>query len=489
MKSALTFFFCLFSTLVFPKKTVLIKGLVANDNIKYVNVSSPLRDPIEGWISLAHIPIDKTRHFSQEVIIDGPMVIYVSCLDYVETYVVPGDSLIINVSELSIPRQSFNGSFQTDSYYQSDVISSHSYNIFFSLLEKKTFKMGDLPFLIDNKFDSNYKRKLVKDLCNQRLDFLNDFIKKNPGLSEDFKTVAKREIIGTYFGYINMSFSINPPKDSLTTAFLKEADDQKYDWPGISTSQYLNSAAYSYFNYYLSTKLGHRYSTKKIEEDFDIIQEYSTDSKVKDYFLTSLLIRFLDKEPDNYQEIFEKYKMICKDAEYIKGVTELYLTKQKVEPTANIVLSQVALGALVIDPTGESRTLSSILNQYKNKLIFVDLWASWCGPCVIQIPYLKELENKYHSKIAFISLSEDKSKDDWHAALKKYNLSGNQYLFDFSVKPILLSQLNVKTIPRYILMTSTGEIIANALPKPQDVNFMNKNIEDAMKNANIRFEK
>ena len=77
------------------------------------------------------------------------------------------------------------------------------------------------------------------------------------------------------------------------------------------------------------------------------------------------------------------------------------------------------------------------LDDYKGKYVYIDVWATWCGPCIQQIPYLQNLEKEYHNKnIEFISISTDESQrsgGSWEAAEKKWrdfvkarNMSGVQ---------------------------------------------------------------
>ena len=64
------------------------------------------------------------------------------------------------------------------------------------------------------------------------------------------------------------------------------------------------------------------------------------------------------------------------------------------------------------------------LDSFKGKYVYIDVWATWCGPCIREIPSLKKLEKEYHNKnIAFVSISTDESRrsgGSWEAAEKKW---------------------------------------------------------------------
>ena len=74
-------------------------------------------------------------------------------------------------------------------------------------------------------------------------------------------------------------------------------------------------------------------------------------------------------------------------------------------------------------PSGEDVSLSS----FKGSLVYVDVWATWCGPCKAEIPYLKTLEQDYHEQnIVFLSVSVDTNKDQWLKMVQEEALGGVQ---------------------------------------------------------------
>lgn len=90
------------------------------------------------------------------------------------------------------------------------------------------------------------------------------------------------------------------------------------------------------------------------------------------------------------------------------------------------------------------------LSSLKGKVIYIDIWATWCGPCMAEMPNLEELKEKYkgNNELAIVSLSVDDSDDIWlkNLALRKPN--GLQWRID---RP-KLSEYEVESIPRYILI-------------------------------------
>ena len=76
-----------------------------------------------------------------------------------------------------------------------------------------------------------------------------------------------------------------------------------------------------------------------------------------------------------------------------------------------------------LDINGKEVSLSDL----KGKYVYIDIWATWCGPCTGELPHLKELEKKMHGKkIVFVSISCDKDKAAWEKMVKEKGLEGVQ---------------------------------------------------------------
>lgn len=117
------------------------------------------------------------------------------------------------------------------------------------------------------------------------------------------------------------------------------------------------------------------------------------------------------------------------------------------------------------------------LDDFKGKYVYIDLWATWCRPCLAEIPALQKLEKEYHNKnIEFVSISIDNERTakTWENAEKKWktmvadkNLTGVQL---FAGKDVdFLTAYQVSSIPRFILLDPQGNIVDNNAPRPSDL--------------------
>ena len=107
------------------------------------------------------------------------------------------------------------------------------------------------------------------------------------------------------------------------------------------------------------------------------------------------------------------------------------------------------------------------LQDLKGKYIYIDVWATWCGPCCAELPYLKSLEEKFKDKeIYFVSISIDANKAAWMKMVEKEQLGGIQLHGGADAQ--ILKEFNIVGIPRFILLDREGKVIDKNMTRPSD---------------------
>ena len=143
--------------------------------------------------------------------------------------------------------------------------------------------------------------------------------------------------------------------------------------------------------------------------------------------------------------------------EYLKGVVEKFALSEKyideyLKHKAVLVGADFPEEVVLVTPDGKNVDFST----FKGKYVYVDMWASWCGPCCREVPHLQALEKEFEGgDVVFVSISTDADSDAWKAKLKELNMHGNQ-LHDRDGK---LSQiLNVGGIPFFVVYDKDGKL-------------------------------
>lgn len=93
--------------------------------------------------------------------------------------------------------------------------------------------------------------------------------------------------------------------------------------------------------------------------------------------------------------------------------------------------------------------------------VYIDFWASWCGPCIGEMPSSMELVEKYKGKIAFVYLSLDDDIEAWKKAIRKYNIERTFMTHHFRIgsNSDAAKLFSVDKIPRYILIDKQGNYV------------------------------
>jgi len=120
--------------------------------------------------------------------------------------------------------------------------------------------------------------------------------------------------------------------------------------------------------------------------------------------------------------------------------------------------------------TDSVRSFKEITDRYAGKVIFIDIWATWCGPCKKEMPAMKALEAEYkdNKDIVFMGISVDASKNiqKWKDFVIKEQLPGVQLFAGDMAGPALSKPYKITGIPRFMLVGKDGSLLYMDAPRP-----------------------
>lgn len=179
--------------------------------------------------------------------------------------------------------------------------------------------------------------------------------------------------------------------------------------------------------------------------------------KIKDYYMASDMVDRMSRENDK-----AKLLNFHKSIDSIKTPGYHAAAKKHLESLLQFGKGDVAVDFTAVDLNGKKVTLSSL----KGKVIYVDMWATWCGPCLAEMPKLGEVKAKYkdNPNVVFLSLSidDDNQIDKWKQNVAARKADGYQW----QINRTKLDAYNVTTIPRTLLIDKNFKVVSMSAPLP-----------------------
>lgn len=197
-------------------------------------------------------------------------------------------------------------------------------------------------------------------------------------------------------------------------------------------------------------------------------EEFKHDELKEIYVLDELAKLILSQRAFLIKETAESITPFVKTA---KGKERLKRMQPSIEKmTAGEMRGKDAFEFEFEDNTGKKVKMSDFRGQY----VFIDVWATWCAPCNINIPYLNMVEEELKDEnIAFVSISVDKphQKQKWLDFLAKTHIGGTALLANNAFQDPMCKYYGINAIPRFMLIDPQGKIVSAHCLQPMDAKF------------------
>ena len=379
-------------------------------------------------------------------------------LNVIYCYLIPGETLDINIvggikdvvsfgktSQRYVSTPTFTGAAQKESEYL-NIPDFYDY----------VYKNDDgAPVSFKNYLEQmedrqNFLRDKLKGTCSEFADEKNKAIDKLPDnrkftyalrLKNDGFDAMKDPDFMSYVNSINLNDTTN----------LAETEYTKYEL----------------INYYLNIVYPDLYKNENGNLRYYNFLRDSVENQIVKAYLADIQMNgdLTISDFSQLDRIFEIYKQLSNSSELYKKNEQTYITLSKLRPGVE------ASDFEMQDIKGKTIRFHDVIG--KGKVTYIDFWATWCAPCVAEIPFLEKLVEEYkdNPKIEFVSISMDNDLNMWHRKLEKDKPSWAQYVIPDNFDSPFAKEYNIRAIPRFMVFDGKGRILNINAERPSDKNF------------------
>lgn len=393
-------------------------------------------------------------------------------------YLEPGDSLFLNIDANLFKRDNYP-------YYKVTGIDSNT-----SINIRDYFQFQN-PFTYNQAYNKSAKEFLndLKNQINIEDSVLNKFIiKENPTdrfryWAQNFIKYSLANYLLGYFAYYDMKYRQYKIEIFDTKLFPVDKDS------AIVSPLYITHLSnYAVAKYIMSDSIFAQLNKKKeikkaYSRVFDNLIKNEKPGLSRDVMIYKLFHSFYDhRSPevslDSVTSMWKSYKKYINNPVLIKTVNEDMSNSGNQENNEdNSINSNLGLK---FKSVGEF--LETLHSKHKNKIIYIDIWATWCGPCRAEIPFEIELQDYFRDKsVAFVNLCLASGKANWEKVISQNHIKGNNYFFNEEETDLFRSGLKFLGYPTYMIIDKKGNLINKNAPRPSSGveirNVLNKLLE------------
>lgn len=444
------------STIAAQNQAPLLKGKVDENVRKEISSFVVLYD-FEGDTFFDNIPIDTDGMFSYTTDLPGDEVdvmIYIGSSPY-GAHLKEGTTTEMNVTD---GKAVFSGDNVPESKFFSKYVQAF-YPMQYKGSADEPFVFADLKKLLDTQ------KKEVDNL-------LGDVKQPLRSTYQKMTDAYYNDTLLLLYGMDQSYNKVNHEKESDEIIAKIDPNGDEARLTGIINHWYNNSDIH---------KNGDTTSTLNyMIGQFDAIDKTLTNEGNKKKMWETLGSMFMMYKPteEDVATFFAKVEPQLSRAPRIKErIMEVHESfKEKV-----LAGESVPTDPKLISPDGKECRLSDLLGK---SVVYIDIWATWCKPCVGEIPYMEKVVERFkgNDAITFVSISRDDNRAAWLKKIAKDQPEWQQYVFEKQSGDEFMDAMGINGIPRFLLIGKDGKFINPdaARPSSEDIDqILNSAIESA----------
>ena len=435
--------------------TTLVICIFSCNNNSDVKISGTISNQVNDSIVISGPNVKKTirlnenGEFLDTINISTNIYTLIHGRERTSMFLKPGYSLSISINNKEFDKSlTYSGEGSSNNNY----LAAKTLNSSLNPIDYKTMYSMDEDNFINH----------INETKTSELDFLNSFENNNTTLDEELKSIELKEIDYKYLLSIQrypLYYKFYAKKEPVNSDnFMKPLEDLNF----INNNDYQMSQSYK------SLVLSHFLNEDKMIDNpnshFKKLIESNASKIKKDVVFQGKYS--LRASSDNNEVLYNVLTNLSNDSTQISELTDLY-------KKLSIIKKGMKSPEFINYENYKGGTTS--LSDLKGKYVYIDVWATWCGPCIAEIPSLKKVEALYHNKnIEFVSISIDVKDrpvynyDKWRQMIEEKSLGGVQLFADNAWNSQFTKAFVINSIPRFLLIDPDGNIVSGDAPRPSE---------------------
>ena len=230
----------------------------------------------------------------------------------------------------------------------------------------------------------------------------------------------------------------------------------------VKIASFLNNKKPKGSDLYISEYL--QQNAPEPEDQIRLLQERFRISSIRENITRRIIEDYIRRHPYSGEHLARLDKL-CSDRPDKEQLIRKFRDKRYASPGAPLP------DAVFEDKNGQEHRLT----EFAGKYIYIDLWASWCAPCVAEVPHLQKLEKDLNRRdIVFVSISLDTKRENWEKQMEQLHMHGNQWLVRDEA---FADMMNVKGIPHFLLYGKDGTLLDYKTARPSSGDLLKSRLE------------
>lgn len=349
-------------------------------------------------------------------------------------------------------------------------------------LNEKFGSRFSIRWLEEQAKDATNIDALEMDAFAVRNDVIHALKNTKTVLPEDFKKAFKNHAGYYYFlslfkfSEAKSAVSSIPKATEIPKVLIESLDWNRMNRESEFDSEFFRELLVSFVGYkaleqYDFMKFPNRHAA--VQENFNLAREELNGLSLQYYLTRTLLSEANNVQPSLLRQMKTFLSETPSSDVFVKLVTDSIgkqLTAQddEVAEVNHNKADNSAIDVEVFDESGKPFNLS----DFKGKVVYLDIWASWCGPCRKQFPAAKamkeSLSKKEKKSIVFLYISIDNTETVWKKAIKDLGIDGTHGLSQGGWGSKVTAKFGVSSIPRYLIFDKKGKVVNQNAPRPSD---------------------